>query len=128
MTALIAIIVMIFIYVTMIYDMFIGLMWLTKAQRILLAVATIFPPAFLMGMCFPMGIQIARRFHEHLVPWSWGVNGAFSVFASICSLILALNFGLKQTMAIGLVCYMVALLIVLNLRGPVAERDAMTKQ
>ena len=115
------IVVLTLFYVLIIYDQFIGLMWLNKTSRILLAVVSIFPPAFLMGMCFPMGIQISRRFHEHLVPWGWGVNGAFSVFASICSLVIALNFGLKITMGIGVFCYFLALLIVVNLKKALPE-------
>jgi len=97
------------------YDQFISLMWLDRFRRILLAVAVIFPMGFLLGMCFPMGIRIARAFHEHLVPWGWGVNGVFSVFASVLSLVIALNFGLKAALLIGLGCYAAAFLVILSL-------------
>jgi hypothetical protein len=98
------------------YDRFIDLMWLSMPVRVVLAVATIVPPGFLMGMCFPMGIQIARELHETLVPWGWGVNGAFSVFASVLAFVLALNAGFKVAMIAGIACYAVALLIVLTFR------------
>ena len=100
----------------LLYDQFSRLMWLGKPIRILLAVSTIAPLGFLMGMCLPMGLQLARGFHDHLVPWGWGVNGAFSTFASILALILALNLGLKATLFSGVMCYGVALVVLLNVR------------
>ncbi|KPL11051.1 hypothetical protein AMJ85_04825 [candidate division BRC1 bacterium SM23_51] len=106
-------------YILFVYNTFTSLMWLDKPLRILLAVLTIFPSGFLMGMCFPMGMQIVRRFHEHLVPWGWGVNGAFSVFGSICSLVLALNFGFKAMMGVGGAFYALAFVVILSLRESV---------
>ena len=94
-------------------------MWLSKPVRILISVVLIIPPGFFMGMCFPMGIQIVRKFHEHLVPWAWGVNGAFSVFASIFSLVLALNFGFKAMMGVGFAFYGVAYIVIYTLRKSV---------
>jgi hypothetical protein len=95
-----------------VYDQFIELMALPRMTRVLLSVASVATIGILMGMCFPMGIQIARGYHNRLIPWAWGVNGAFSVFASSLSIVLALNFGLKAVFGIGLMCYMVAWMIV----------------
>jgi spermidine synthase len=114
--ALAGLIVLLAVYVFVVYDLFISLMALAKTWRIVLAVAVLVPPGLLMGMMFPMGIQIARRAHEHLVPWGWGVNGAFSVFASVCSLVISLNLGLKAGLAIGTLCYLVALAVIWSLR------------
>lgn len=97
------------VYVALVYDAFIGLMWLGKASRIALAVAATAPPAFAMGMCFPMGVQIVRGFHPTLIPWGWGINGAFSVFASVASIVIALNAGFKAALATGALCYAIAL-------------------
>jgi hypothetical protein len=123
------ILVCVLIYIVCVYDAFTRLMWLDKPLRILLAVVVIAPPGFLMGMCFPMGMQIVRRFHEHLIPWGWGVNGAFSVFASVFSLVLALNFGFKVMMAVGVVFYALSFIIIFTLRGAVkddrTEADAL---
>jgi hypothetical protein len=107
-----AIIVLVLIYAIFVYDLFIGLMSISKPMRIVLAVLTIAPLGFLLGMCFPMGIQIAIRFNRTLVPWAWGVNGAFSVFGSILSIVLALNLGFKATLIGGAVCYTVAWIII----------------
>lgn len=112
------ILVLLGFYTLVVYDQFIGLMALGKAARILLVIAVMMPVGFLMGMCFPMGVQIARRFHESLVPWGWGVNGAFSVFASILSIVLAIALGFKTSLALGTACYSVALFIILTLVRP----------
>ena len=117
------IVALVFFYAVVVYDQFIELMWLGKSGRILVSVVTIAPVGFLMGMCFPMGIQIVRRFHATLVPWGWGVNGAFSVFASVFSIVLAVSAGFKAGMFVGIGCYAVALLITASLArdaaGPV---------
>ncbi len=119
LTVLVIILGLILIYILFLYDSFTAFMWLSKPVRILIAVVLIIPPGFFMGMCFPMGIQIVRKFHEHLVPWAWGVNGAFSVFASIFSLVIALNFGFKAMMGVGLVFYGVAYIVIYTLRKSV---------
>jgi spermidine synthase len=111
------IVVLLFFYVVFIYDAFIDLMFLGKPTRVLLAIITIAPPGFLMGMCFPMGMRIARQFHPTLVPWGWGVNGACSVFASILAIALAMNAGFKATIALGILCYFLALLLARNISG-----------
>jgi predicted membrane-bound spermidine synthase len=119
LTVLVIILGIILIYILFLYDSFTAFMWLSKPVRILISVVLIIPPGFFMGMCFPMGIQIVRKFHEHLVPWAWGVNGAFSVFASIFSLVIALNFGFKAMMGVGLAFYGVAYIVTYTLRKSV---------
>ncbi len=120
LTVLALILGIILIYILFLYDSFTAFMWLSKPIRILTSVVLIIPPGFFMGMCFPMGIQIVRKFHEHLVPWAWGVNGAFSVFASIFSLVIALNFGFKAMMGVGLAFYGMAYVVIYTLRKRVA--------
>ena len=126
-TVLAAIVVLLLIYLFFVFDLFIELMPLPKLQRILLAIAVMLPPGFIMGMAFPMGIPIARRAHPHLVPWGWGVNGAFSVFASLFSLFISLNFGLKTVLSIGVLCYAFALVIIWSIRQP-ADASARTER
>ena len=111
-TVLLGISALIVLYVLLVYDRFIELMWLSRSLRLLLAVTVVGLPALLMGMCFPIGIQIARRRSPVLVPWGWGVNGAFSVLAPILAIVLSLNYGLKVTLAAGGLCYAIALGIV----------------
>lgn len=109
------IVVVVSLYVAFIYDRFIDLMWLPRAARIILATVVVALPGYFMGMCFPVGMRIVRQYHEALVPWGWAVNGAFSVLATILSVILALNVGLKASMLAGVVCYGLAMAVTLSL-------------
>lgn len=98
------------------YDALIELMWLSVTARIATAVALIAPIGFGLGMCFPLAIRQLSRLHEEAIPWAWGINGAFSVFASALSLVIALNLGLKTMLFTGAVCYAAALLVALRWR------------
>ncbi len=111
------IILILLLYIFALYDQLINMMALSKPLRILIAVFAISPPAFFMGMCFPLGIQIVRLFNKAFVPWAWGVNGAFSVCASIFSIVIALNAGFKSTMLTGVTCYIVAFFIIFSFRN-----------
>jgi spermidine synthase len=109
------------IYVFFIYDEFIKGMALSKPERIVVSALAVMIPGFFMGMCFPLGIKLIRMKDERLVPWAWGVNGAFSVFAAIFALILALSLGLKAVLAGGAISYAMALVLILG-QAPAAQR------
>ncbi len=96
-------------------------MWLELPIRIAVAVALLLPPAFLMGMCFPLGMALARGLDSRLVPWGWGVNGAFSVLAPIAALVISLNFGLTYALLSGTLCYAVAALVVRGVQSPTSH-------
>jgi hypothetical protein len=46
------------------------------------------------------------------VRWAWSLNAASSVLGSVAALVLAIYWGLVQTLLIGGVLYLVALAIV----------------
>jgi predicted membrane-bound spermidine synthase len=73
-----------------------------------IAVALAFPPAFLMGMMFPIGVAELRGRAERLVPWVWGLNSAFSVVGAVLSLFFAMSFGYAATWAIFVAAYALA--------------------
>jgi predicted membrane-bound spermidine synthase len=105
-----------------VYDWLAAALWLALPWRIALTVALLSPPALLMGMCFPLGIELVRSRDARLVPWCWGVNGAFSVLATTAALVLTLHLGLKFTIGAGLACYMLAGLAVSRMaRAPAIE-------
>ncbi|MGA2287931.1 hypothetical protein [Bradyrhizobium sp.] len=82
--------------------------------RILWSVLLLAPPAFFMGMMFPLGLSIWRR-HADLLPFFWSVNGITSMFASVLGMALSIEFGIARTYALGACCYVVcALLIALS--------------
>jgi hypothetical protein len=75
-------------------------------------VVLIFPAGFLMGMPFPTGLTRLEHWHSVSVRWAWSLNAAASVLGSVAALVLAIYFGLIQTLLIGGVLYLIALAIV----------------
>lgn len=51
------------------------------------------PLSVLLGMCFPIGVRLVED-APLVVAWAWGVNGAFSVLASILAVILSIWIGI----------------------------------
>jgi hypothetical protein len=75
-------------------------------MRILLSVLLLAPPAFCMGMMFPLGLSIWRR-HGELLPFFWSANGITSMFASVLGMALSIEFGIAKTYALGACFYVV---------------------
>jgi hypothetical protein len=85
-----------------------ALIGLPLAAKMLVAVAAAFPPAYLMGMMFPLGVATIRGSAERLVPWVWGLNSAFSVVGAVSSLFLAMSFGYAVTWYVFVSAYALA--------------------
>ncbi len=85
--------------------------------RIAASIAILMPLGFFMGMCFPIGMQIANEQDCNLTPWLWGVNGATSVCASVLAVLIAINFGISASFWTGTVCYCLAVGTLLWLRN-----------
>ena len=79
--------------------------------RILVSVLLLAPPAFCMGMMFPLGLSIWRR-HTDLLPFFWSVNGITSMFASVLGMALSIEFGIARTYALGACFYVVCALMI----------------
>ena len=82
------------------------------AARVTVAVAAIFPLAFLMGMLFPIGVRLVSQRTEDLIPWSWATNGCFSVLGIFSTRIIALLFGFSRALLLGLLAYLLLLVCV----------------
>jgi hypothetical protein len=80
-------------------------------MRVLLSVLLLAPPAFCMGMMFPLGLGIWRR-HSGLLPFFWSANGITSMLASVLGMALSIEFGISKTYALGVGCYAVCALMV----------------
>jgi hypothetical protein len=92
--------------------------------RILVSASLLFPCGFLMGMAFPMGMQIAARNESAPQAWYWAINGAFSVIASVLAVVVAVFWGVTATLIVGLIAYCVALITV----GAVYDRVGFSRQ
>jgi spermidine synthase len=82
-------------------------------MRVLVSVLLLAPPAFFMGMMFPLGLSIWRR-HSELLPFFWSANGITSMFASVLGMALSIEFGIAQTYAIGACFYLVSALMIVG--------------
>lgn len=78
----------------------------TTGTRIVLSVLLLAPPAFCMGMMFPLGLNIWRR-HTDLHPFFWSANGITSMLASVMGMALSIEFGIARTYALGVGFYVV---------------------
>ena len=76
----------------------------TTTVRILISVLLLAPPAFFMGMMFPLGLSVWRK-HSELLPFFWSANGITSVFASVLGMALSMELGIAVTFMIGACCY-----------------------
>jgi hypothetical protein len=78
--------------------------------RIVLCLALLAPPAFLMGFPMPTGMTtLGRLGKDHMFLWAWGVNGCFSVIGAALVPIVATSFGLPAVVLLGAVAYLIAL-------------------
>jgi spermidine synthase len=82
-------------------------------MRVLLSALLLAPPAFFMGMMFPLGLSIWRR-HSELLPFFWCANGITSVFASVLGMALSIEFGIAKTYAIGVCFYVICAFMIVG--------------
>lgn len=90
-------------------------------SRFVIAVLTLAPLGFLMGVPFPRGIGLLERQAPRLIPWAWAVNGCTSVLSSILAALGALSWGFSAVLGAGAACYAGAMLNIWRLH---VKRDA----
>ena len=83
--------------------------------RILVSVLLLAPPAFCMGMMFPLGLSIWRRQPE-LLPFFWSANGITSTLASVMGMAMSIEFGITKTYELGVCFYIVSALMIAGTR------------
>ena len=79
--------------------------------KIAITVVLVFPAGFVMGMPFPTGLKRLEEWHQPAVRWAWSLNAAASVLGSVTALVCAIYLGLMQTLLVGGLFYLAALLI-----------------
>jgi hypothetical protein len=96
--------------------------------KIAVAVLLICPPGFVMGMPFPSGLRRLETLHKPSVRWAWSLNAASSVLGSVSAIFCAIYLGLMETLLVGGLLYLLALLILLLTRrqGSVASLPLYT--
>ena len=73
--------------------------------RVVLAAGILTPLGFLLGMPLPGGMRLLAAGRADLVPWGWGINGAFSVVGATLAVFIAMNWGFSATLLIGALIY-----------------------
>ncbi len=63
------------------------------------------PPAFFMGMMFPLGLRRLSGTNESQIPWACGVDSCLSVSATALATLIALDAGFGIVMGIAAVAY-----------------------
>src|SRR5688572_2451290 len=74
--------------------------------RITAAVATLVPLGVLLGMPLPGGMRLLSAGRPEIVPWGWGINGAFSVIGATLAVFIAMNWGFSVTLIAAAIVYL----------------------
>ncbi len=77
-------------------------------SKIALTFLALAPPAFIMGMPFPLGLRLISEKDPHKTIWMYGVNSSGAVIASILGMYMALLYGFSKTLLLGGVMYALA--------------------
>ena len=85
---------------------------LPLAVRIAVAAGVMVPLGILLGMPLPGGIRLLNERRPELVPWGWGLNGAFSVIGATLAIFIAMNWGFSATLSLAGLMYAGAATIV----------------
>ena len=114
----IILIISIIIFSLLIYSLFLS-GWLkttigfSLTAKIILSFLFITPPAFVMGMPFPLGLKLLSSVNESAgdkhIPWAWGINGVFSVVSVVLATIIAVELGFVWVMVFAIAAYFFAL-------------------
>jgi hypothetical protein len=94
-----------------------ALVWMPLPLKILITVALLMPLGFVMGMPFPTALRRLEEMHAPSVRWAWSLNAAASVLGSVGALVCGIYLGLIQTLIIGGLFYLAALVVVARATG-----------
>ena len=75
------------------------------AARIAVAAALLIPTGVLLGIPLPAGMRLAAEQRPEILPWGWGINGAFSVVGATVAVFVAMNWGFFATLSIAALVY-----------------------
>jgi hypothetical protein len=81
--------------------------------KVAVAVLLITPLGFAMGVPFPSGLRRLEEIMPKSIRWAWSINAAASVLGSAGAIVLAIYCGLSNTLLIGALFYILALLAAL---------------
>jgi spermidine synthase len=110
------------VYVYALPHVFSALAWAPDPLRIAVSIALLAPLAFLMGIPFPLGLQIVSDRRDALLPWAWGINGCFSVIATSLAMLIAVHGGFSTCLFTAIGIYACAALAINRLEKSLAPQ------
>jgi spermidine synthase len=84
----------------------VGLAFIAK---LVISAMVLLPLGFLMGMPFPTGLKLLARNGDSGVEWAWAMNAAASVLGSVTAMVIAIHFGLTNTLICAALAYLTAI-------------------
>ncbi len=75
-----------------------------------LSVILVAPGAFFLGMPFPTGLNELTKHKSGLLPWAWGINGAFSVTGTSLARLVSISWGFSAVLMGVIILYLLAFL------------------
>ncbi|OGT93464.1 MAG: hypothetical protein A2083_10330 [Gemmatimonadetes bacterium GWC2_71_9] len=84
--------------------------------RVVVALLALGPPAFLMGLPFPLGLRALVGERTAVLAWAWAANGFASVIAAPLAALIALGAGSRVLFLFAAAAYGVAALAALRVR------------
>jgi hypothetical protein len=76
--------------------------------RVVVAVALLVPAGVLLGIPLPAGMRLVAECRPEIIPWGWGMNGAFSVVGATLAVFIAMNWGFSCTLSVAALVYAAA--------------------
>jgi hypothetical protein len=76
--------------------------------RIALAIAILLPLGVLLGIPLPGGMRLLATRRPDIIPWGWGLNGAFSVVGATLAVFIAMNWGFSTALMAAACVYATA--------------------
>jgi hypothetical protein len=80
------------------------------ALRLTLSIVILTPIGILMGVPFAAGLRHSEIRSPGSIPWAWAINGAISGVSGVLAAMIALDFGITITLAVGSTAYLGALI------------------
>ena len=96
----------------------VGWPWGIRAATLVLLIA---PLSVALGLPFPLGLGAVGR--GGLLPWAWGLNGAFSVVATPLANVIALQWGFARVLFLAAALYVISYLAFPRLQRSLAWQD-----
>ena len=100
--------ILVMAYSAFIYDFVIRFIQMELVPKLLLTIGVLIPPAFIMGMPFPLALRQITKKNPNNVIWMYGINSTGSVMASVVGMYVSLMYGFSSSLLLGGFMYCLA--------------------